>query len=312
MMTSWRLWSALQNPPALNPIFRRIANVEYTFNFRLPGWLWLRRLGIVCLLAFAVVMLITRPQFVLLFVLIIPMSIFLVLMGMPILITIGSSLLGAFWASVVSTAIVRERERGRYDLLCLLPDGMLGTNWAIGSGCIHRNALFDLLQMGSRTLVFFAIVILGIVLIVTLGMGTSLRAANDDLLRAARTILDMIALTAGYYIHYVQGVVLSPLTGILTAIHVHSQLEARLIAPVIFLTLQIGSYALTFLIAFTILPGAFQSAFQSNSPLLMVLPFAQLAIFCVIREGIFLVVWMMVKQGLNIHPSDFNRLVSLP
>jgi hypothetical protein len=296
----------------MNPVFRRTANVEYFFSLQFP--VWLRYMGMSVAILLALLMLVTNPQFLLFFILIIPMSIFVVLLVVPGLLIIGSNLLGAFWASVVSMSLVRERERGTYDLLCLLPDGMLGVNWAIGSGCMHRGAFFDLLQLGVRTLALLSLVILGVMFIIAIGIaaGLSFQDTNDDLLRAIRTILDMLTLLIGFYANYIQGVVLSPLTGILTAIYVRNQVEARLIAPAIFLALQIGSYALTFLIAFNLIPGIYQHFFLTNSAVHMTLPFAQLALFCGIREAIFLSVWLLVKQELNVHPSEFNRLISLP
>ncbi len=313
-MTSWKLWSALQNPPALNPVFRRTANVEYLFSLRFPAFNRLRRLVLVGLFVFILLLLITYPRYVLLFILIVPMSIMFVLLVVPILLVIGSNLMGVIWSSSVSTTIVREREHSTYDLLCLLPDGVFGATWAIGSGCIHRGAFFELLQLGVRTFALFGIIILGIMVIVTLGIAASppFYDGEADLIRAITTVLDMIAIIIGYYAHHIQSVVLSPLTGILTSIYVRNQLEARLFAPIIFLALQVGSYALTFLIAFRIIPDIYHYFALTDSLTHMTLPFAQLAIFYAIREGILFAVWTLVKQELNIHPSEFNRLVSLP
>jgi hypothetical protein len=313
MMTSWKLWSALHNPPALNPIFRRVVNVEYLFNFQLSRWRWLQPLALTVFSALTILALLEKPHLVLLAILIVPMSFLFIVLIVPILLVIGSNLLGAFWSSAVSTTIVRERERGRYDLLCLLPDGVLGVNWAIGSGCMHRGAFFDLLNIVVRTLLIFGLIILGIMVIITLGVAAeaSLRKTNDDLWQAVRTVFDVLAVIIGYYAHYVQGIALSPLTGILTAMYVRNQLEARLFAPIIFLALQFGSYALTFLIAFNIIPSIYQYFFVTSWLVYVILPFVQLAVFCGIREGIFWGIWMLVKQELNVQQSEFNRLVSL-
>lgn len=311
MMTSWKLWVALQNPPALNPVFRRTANVEYHFSLCFAAFNRFRRLAVACLSLLTVLMVITYPQYALLFILIVPMSIFFILLVVPILLVIGSNLMGMIWSSLVSTSIVRERERGTYDLLCLLPDGIWGANWAIGSGCIYRGAFFDLLQLGVRTLALFGFVILGIMFIITLGIAAS-SASHDDLLRAISTLIDMTAIMIGYYVHYVQSMVFSPLTGMLTATYSRSQFDARLYAPIFFLALQIGSYVLTFLIAFRILPDIYEHFILTNSLAYLTLPFVQLAIFYGIREGILLGVWMLVKQELNVRFSEFNRLVSLP
>jgi hypothetical protein len=312
MITSWKLWSALHNPPALNHVFRRTVNVEYLFSLHIPDWLQ-RLVGAVAII-FVVLMIFINPQFVLLFILILPMSVFLILLVMPVLLIIGSNLLGTFWSSVVSTAIVKEHEHATYDLLCLLPDGILGANWAIGSGCIHRGAFFDLMYMAVRTLLIFGFIVLGIMLIIVLGIaaGASFYKANESLLLAVHTLLDLINLIVGYYVHYIQAIVLSPLTGILTAIFVRNQLEARLLAPVFFLALQIGSYTLTFFIAFNILPGLYSHFFIIDSLAYMTLPFAQLAVFCGIREIILFGVWMLIKQHLNVHPSEYKRLITVP
>jgi hypothetical protein len=314
MMTSWKFWSALQNPPALNPIFRRVVHVEYLFNLQLSRWLWFQPLAVIIFGLIVLWALITKPQLVILAVLIVPMSFLFIVLIVPILLVIGSNLLGIFWSSVVSTAIIKEHERGTYDLLCLLPDGILGANWAIGSGCIHRGAFFDLMYMAVRALLVFGFILLGIMLVITLGIaaGTSFYNANDDLFQAVRTVLDLISLIIGYYVHYVQAIVLSPLTGILTAIYVRSQLEARLLAPIFFLALQIGGYTLTFFIAFNILPGLYSHFFVVDSLAYMTLPFAQLSVFCGIREMILFGVWLLIKQQFNVHPSEFKRLISLP
>jgi len=314
MITSWKLWSALQNPPALNPIFRRTANVDYLFNLHLPRLKWLRPVVIVLALSLGLLLALTNPQFVLLFILVIPMSIFFVLLVVPLLLLIGSNLLGAFWASIVSTSILREHERGTYDLLCLLPDGILGANWAISSGCMHRGAYFDLLYLGVRTLALFGIIILATTLVITIGIaaGPPYAEGDADSFRAIKTVMDMVNIILGYYIHHVQSVVLSPLIGILTAIHVRSQVEARLFAPIVFLALQVVSYALIFLVAFKLLPTIYQSFFVWNSLAYLTLPFAQLVIFCAVREGILFFMLKLVKQALNVQTSEFNHLISLP
>lgn len=308
MVTSWKLWSALRNPPALHPLFQRNAGLQY--QVRLP---MLRSSGEwteMILIGVLVVLLVTNPHLALVFILIVPLTIIGALLALPLLLPLLINVTGALWSAVVGAEIADAREKGTYDLLCLTPDGQLGANWAICSGCLHRSDVFEVLYLVVRALSLFGIVLIGISLIITGGIliNAQFNFASVRVVESLRTLLDILALVIGYHIHYVQSVALSSLVGLLTPFYFNRPVEVKLIAPVSFLALQAITYAVTFALAFRILPTLYTDA---PTWFYMIQPLVALLIFAVIREAVVLAVWHRVQMRLSTHSSEMTIMAAL-
>src|SRR5262249_20834925 len=91
------------------------------------------------------------------------------LLALPIMIPIAillrstlfsGSIYGVVWTMDISQLLARERQNGTYDLLCLLPPGGLAAAWAICTGCLYRNQVFnqigELRSVMSRIIFIFA------------------------------------------------------------------------------------------------------------------------------------------------------------
>jgi len=134
-VTTWRFWRALKNPPSEDPLFKRIV-ASYTPPRR-------RRLfagGLILLVAFEFSLgllsaLAPALQGVALILSLIPP-------GLLLAMTFNSTPYATTWAATISGAIARERELRRYDLLCALPPGVMGTCMTICARCLSRDQTF--------------------------------------------------------------------------------------------------------------------------------------------------------------------------
>lgn len=314
MVTSWKLWSALHNPPALHPLFQRNAGLEYRVQVRLP---FLPRTGQwteIVLIVLLGALLIVNPTAAFVVIMLIPFSFAGALICLPLLLPLLISLICAIWSGIMGSMIAREREKGTYELLCLLPDGVLGANWAICSGTVHRSGLFDMLYLVVRTIALFGLIILGISIIISSGIyiGARLDITNEKVVEALRTLMDILALVIGYHVHYIQSVALSSLVGILTPLYFTRPVEVRLIAPTAFLGAQTITYAVVYMLAFNVLPTLLPYLYDGSSALSIFMPpFIALAVFVFVREIIIVLLWHILQRHFNTHPSETSIMASV-
>lgn len=315
MITSWKFWTALQNPPALHPLFQRNAGLEYQLH--LPRLPILRRIGQsteMILIGLLVLVLVLNPTLAFVIILLVPFSFAAVIVALPLLFPLLTSVVCAAWAAIIGGEIAKEREKGTYDLLCLLPDGVLGTHWAICSGTVHRSSLFDLLYLLARALALFGLIMLGLSIIITAGiyLAERLDTTNERVIEALRTLVDVLAFVVAYHVHYVQSVALGSLFGMLIPFYFARPIEVRLLAPAAFLAAQFITYALAFMLAFRVLPALLPGIYMGMSPLwAFIPPLVSLAIFVLVREAVITLVWHVLQRRVHVHPSELTVLVSV-
>lgn len=306
-MITWRLWSALRNPPSSDPLFQRIATLEYHFNIEFPKHRLSGKLALLLILPLIGVMLAIYPQTALFLFLLMPMSIALLVFAVPVFLLFGTSIVGMFWAVVVCNALVREREARRYDLLCMTPDGEVGATWSICAACLHRGSFFELMDAGLRALMLVFSVMLTLLTLLAIGIGlNNSRTPDHDLMVSLRTLVEAITLVLVYFLHHQQSVVLSGLVGAVSAIYLRSRLEAQLIVPVLFLGLQIGSYFLGLLVAVDGMSQLYSRLFIPDSLAVLTLPLAMMATFFLLREAIIFGCWALLRQHLQAHTSEYD------
>lgn len=313
MITSWKFWTALQHPPALHPLFQRNAGLEYQIRWpavtipRVGQW---TEMVLLVLLAFV---LLANPAIAFVIILFVPFSFAAVIVALPLLFPLLTSVVCAFWAAVMGGEVAREREKGTFELLCLLPDGVLGANWAICSGTVHRSSLFDVMYLIARALALFGVIMLGLSIIITLGiyLGQRLDAGNERVLEAMRTLMDILALLVAYHLHYVQSVALTALIGMWVPLHFSRPVEVRILAPVAFLGAQAITYALAYVLGAALLPTLLSTFYTDMSPLWVFLPpLLSLGVFLLVRETCIALVWHFLQRSLNTHPSELAILAS--
>ncbi len=319
-MTSWRLWRAVRHPPYKHPVFRRTMQAR---PMALPGSLrglarvrpswWLLLVGVTLLL-------ILRPTLHALPLLIFTAPIALVLLFFltPLLFPVVVMVQSAWWAASISQALVSEHKQQTYDILCLFPDGCLGVNWAMASGCMRRNLMFSALSVAARVLLLMGLVLLALLLLL-LGPGIiadltdDMITAND--IAAFRTLLDILALMVAYALHYVQSIALGPIIGLLVPTYTHHRVEAQLGAIGLSLAVQVGSYLLFLAmvrgVIDPLLSGPLLSGLLPPDSWLAsaVQPVLFLGLLLVIREGAVTGLWRLAIQRLNVHPDEADRVL---
>ena len=121
-MTTWQLWRALNHPSKDHPLYQHVRDDIYDDRTR-----WTRRLQ----------NLLTQGQLWLW-----PLLFMTNMRTIPLVI-FGGTLGGMIWATIISSRIHAEQDKHHYDLLCVTPDGIIGVVWAIITGCLHRERVFE-------------------------------------------------------------------------------------------------------------------------------------------------------------------------
>lgn len=291
-MITLRLWGALLNPPRDHPLYHHITRASPSAHTpRLGVWIELVYLMSCCGLAF-------------LWPLALP---WLPLLVMSTLL-LGNTLYSMTWAVSISQVIAREREQRTYDLLCLSPSGPLLVNWALCTGCVHRNRVFLWVYFGVRLIVTVLLVTLVIALPLALLSlsGRTVQQADLDLLH---TGVFALALTIVFFSDHVCSFVLAGLVGILASNDLRSSAEARLRVMAGFLALQLLSYAGAVVGCLLILPLLYLLSNRLGwfAPLSLI-P-AGVVVFVIVREFVIRRYWRALLRGLNAeaHELDYGK-----
>lgn len=188
------------------------------------------------------------------------------------------------WAVSIAAALVRERERNTYDVLCVTPDGPERVDWAICTGRLHRD---DTLHWMVDSRMLF--VILLFTAIVMLLFSTALGSRRFDPYGFTVVLVTVISVGITTYLDLVQSLVLCGLVGMWVPRYARTGLDARLWAAGGFLLLQV----VTFIAA--ILTDRFFS-FGTNSPSGLL---AGMAVFYLFREIVIAAFWQRLRYEWN-------------
>lgn len=297
-MMTWKLWRALQAPSARHPLFTRIANQNALPIQRYLGSMWPAGItGLLILFALgvwyspqAIMPTLFNPSFAL-------------IVG---LVLFTGTVYGLVWAVSIATMITRLRGEGKYDLLCLSPLSPFGINWTICTGFLHRNQLLTRITTQRTRAAQIALVLPGAFIMPLL---ISTVTNNTDFTAALLvTTLHICAITSAFQLDHIQSTVVGSLIGIHAPLHTLTALDARLLAGVGFLTLQLISYLLSAYIGFVLLPQLYLGLSINGVLMELTMPVLQLAVFYLSREVVILLLWQGLVRQLTASPAELELL----
>ena len=310
MLLTWKLWRAMRSPPAVgHAVFRRIATTPSFFPVRWSVKITDQMIWIILI----PIMLIFVHYFGISGILIvffgIPALIIIAILITPLALPIAVGLAGGMWAARISHTLVRERQSHTYDLLCAMPDGKLGANWAIASGSLHQGNIFSLLRAVMVLALLLGGALLALLMIVTVVL--ALRSnPTETIIVALRTICDIVVLLLLFYAHFVQSVVMSVLVGVFIPTHLSNRIDAPWIAFALTLVLQLGT--LLILYFFMTIAGPVLGTLTPSTPVAFIgVPFVYLLFFLLLRDAVTLGLWHSITERLNAHSTERDYLIHL-
>ena len=310
MLVTWKLWRALRNPPlAGHAVFRRVATAPSFFQFRWSFKLSDRMIWI-AILPIALY-LIHRFGFsgILIVFFGIPAAIIITILTTPLALPVIAGLMSSFWAASITHALVKERQTHTYDLLCATPDGMLGTNWAIASGCLHQGGIFSALRTVMIAALLLGGLVLGLLLLVTVVLVLRANPAGTIII-AVRTIFDIVVILTLFYAHFVQSIVLAVLVGVFVPTHLQNRTDAPWVAFLFTAALQVGTVLIFYF--FLMLIGPIVGMLTPETPLPYVgVPFVFLLFFLILRDAVVLWLWEAITFRLNADSAEREYLIRL-
>lgn len=283
MLLPWQLWRRVLNPPRQHPIFRRSAAQSGPRISRFTQIFWLIALGTALLLLLAIA----------------PDAIFLVIMvlaiALPIFFLISHSwIYGAYWSLHTASSIARERSANTHALLHLAPEGADHADWLIALGCLHRGNTLLLLHRLVKIVVITLLLALTVALILGLGAVSGVVQSMESEVQVLGVVLLLLTTCAILYMEHSLAIVSAVLVGILSGRHVSSDVEARILALLLFL----GSQALLYTVWLLGSRGSTTLlALHSEALSLTVAPLASLMIYLVLRVVLIQILWALFRHN---------------
>lgn len=285
---TYRLWSALNHPPATHPLFRSRVLLpgerrSYTWAGLVSGFIQ----G-------------TGQQ-----------SPTLLLVMMPLILVCVGVFYGLDCAMRVGTAIAYERENERFILLSLSPPGALGSAWAICATALYRN--HDFIRLRSVVRVALALAFIGALVLLLLvnlfTLATSTHYYGQEVtFSPLASLIAVLAIFLAVYMEYTGSAVLGTLVGILVPTYTRSRLDTLLMSFGVFLLLQMMVYLLTYFFGFWFVPPFFFTFDETTGEIVLTL--IRLLIFYAVREAVITVVWSLVIRRCNAAPSELDFVMA--
>jgi hypothetical protein len=294
MITSWKLWQAINHPPIQHPLFNYTVLLKGQQPPRFASGIFIWVLMSAALFFFWS----TIFRWML-----------LALLAMALLLNTLHSLR---WSLRISRTIRDEKEQRRFDLLATLPTGMLGSSWAISMGCLHRRGSFQWMPSLVRSLA-----IAGLLMLTVFGLMTAAVIDNGQMSQVARATnreaLHLALLSAGFvlafYIDHIYSVLNAILIGILAAVRSPGREDAPIRAGLIFLALQLVIYVLSAAVAILVFPWL-PNLLPLNSVLAIgVTVAAGLMFFVGLREWLVVRLWQYLIQTHNAERGEVELVL---
>lgn len=291
-MMTWQLWRALRSPAAQHPLYRRITvNQPVAFRYR-RYWLWLL-LGLAGLLWFMIGSDIG---------------------GEPVFGFIGSvlpfimlmnNLAGLSWATAISSRIAESREQGTFEVFAMLPMGIFGSGWIIGSATLYRKREFEN-QIGVvRLVTLLSLVALAALMIYSVyALIAPPEVPKRSLFSSEWYIIETAALIVLFILDSLQTVVLAVLIGLNAATMGRGRADSVLLSTSSFLLAQVGIYLLGVGIGFGLLPALFDDLGWRGWLAQIVLVVLRLAVLCGLREALIVLLWRALLNRFNAAADD--------
>lgn len=305
-MMTWWLWRALIHGPGVSPLFREsyvhARSIRYEPEQHLPPepLTWRERLRrvVMGLLAGVVLAMGGMGLFAVIACLLPFVLLFFGVTGL---------VYGGRCAYDTSTRLASAHRDGYYDLLCLTPPGSFSVNWSVCTTYLRRYQQFDLLRILLSGVSFsMAAGAIGISLFFSIGPlilpGIGL---SSNGLGGMTTILQIASLLIGFYLNFVQSIVIGCLLGILIPMQTRAILDAQAYVLLAYLTILAGTLILA-AFGWLALAAAFDLLGLTGSP---VLPLLQLATFYLLREGVIRALWSRLIRELNVDRADTHDVL---
>jgi len=302
MVTTWRIWNMLRNPPFGNPLFRRtlIWRAPYSQSqaqaYPIITPRFLAELVGVMLICTAMLS---------------PLFLMLALVGL--LFFLNGTIYSLIWSVRTSGMIAQERERQTYDVWCVSPEGALGVNWAICTGYLHRDNRLEQIHMVVRAILGIALIVVALIALVLLsnaGQVRPTRFAQEEASRYATMLVHVAAVISLIYIDHVHSIVLGCLVSILVASYARGRIEAQLGTLGLYLALQASAYALAGVIALAILPAIYDETASGWAQICLAI--TQVVVFYATREGLIALIWNKLAERLNVAPNEAALIALRP
>lgn len=212
-------------------------------------------------------------------------------------IMLGGTLHGVDWALAISDTVAQARANNMLDLLSTTPRGAIGAVWSLALSQLHRASSF-FTRYDRRRRIFLSLGTLLLVLIFVLG-GTVLNTAFADLDPLLVGVLSSFALLVAVYMDYIQSIVVSLLVGMIVPSFSQQRFDAQVFGLSGFLVAQFGTYLVTFLVCFLILPTIGRMFGFDNTSLELILLLPRLLVFFLIREALIVLLWRGLAVRYN-------------
>jgi hypothetical protein len=211
---------------------------------------------------------------------------------------------GIGWAISISCVIANERRRHTYDVLGLLPDGLLSASWSLGTACLHRHRKFINITSSNALMGRIAILAMGWLMLLPAFISSG---ADRGTLYAVYGIAAFVALI----IDHPQSIIISTLIGMLVPHHTFTRSEPILGAVFGCLALLISTYLITALVTFVILPTLYAALGITGLFAEMSIPLLGLGGFALMREWLIRWLWTSLMQQVNADIAEFDELVRI-
>lgn len=285
-MNTVKLWRKLINPPLRHPIVRY--NMQKSGISLTPHWLkWVVLLG-----AIYVFLRFNIPGLVL-------SGLALGLLLPALFIITSGTLLGLRTAVDTSNRIVLMQENGTGELFTLSSQGTLGWRWLVGVGCLHCQEHFREQHHGIKLLLGLG-VLASLTTILLMGRDV-LFLRGDGLfllydIRAFLILLAALPLIAGLYVDHIQSIVLGVLMGIHVPTIAQSRIEAHSLAIILFLLLQVVTYACVGLIYAFMIPTVYGALHIEGAFAEFIRVVLTVLLLAGLREGLIRILWWAARH----------------
>ncbi len=296
-MLTWKLWRALTHPPFNNPIFNHISPISdsrpsvrglfitYLFMFSAMGFCWS-----------------------LVYTWIVPLV-------LPFAFLINFAY-GIYHAQETAAFITQEKAAKRYDLLSILPYGSIGMCWLFCMRQLYKRGRYRIVQFMVRlvTAIFLSSLIIflfvSIFLLNTKSSELSITAFSANTEVAYFTLTGII-ISIGFYLDHIQTIIISSMIGVFIAAGSPSnQMEARIRAIGIYLSLQVITYIVTFLAISQFIPLHFISE-PMGSTVIIFLGVGGILTFLIMREMLMWFLRAFTNNRLNSSGHEFSEVLQL-
>jgi len=195
--------------------------------------------------------------------------------------------------------------------LVALPIGMLGTSWAISTGCLHRRSSFRwlpylMLMLAMTTTI--TMIIMGLLTLFLLKLDSNAQAALANL-----NLLELAVLTVpfmfAFYFDNLYSILTATLVGMVATVDINNSIDARLRAAIGFVSLQLALYTVLFAMLVVGLPRVFALLGLYGVGMLIVEAVIGLTLFIGIREWLVRRMWHFLTYSFSAEANEIELVL---